>query len=45
MRHHILQPVARRRSRLSFVRRRRATAIDLRAWPPLRRRRRRLLFV
>jgi hypothetical protein len=42
---NVLQPVPRRRSRLSFTRRRRSTMIDLRAWPPVRRRRRRLSFV
>jgi hypothetical protein len=42
---NVLQPVPGRRSRLSFTRRRRSTMIDLRAWPPVRRRRRRLSFV
>jgi hypothetical protein len=42
---NVLQPVHRRRSRLSFTRRRRSTMIDLRTWPPVRRRRRRLLVV
>lgn len=36
----VLQPVPRRRSKLSFVRHRRATAIDLRPWAAMRERRR-----
>jgi hypothetical protein len=42
---NVLQPVHRRRSRLTFTRRRRSTMIDLRTWPPVRRRRRRLLII
>jgi hypothetical protein len=40
----LLQPVARRRARLLFMRKRRGTTIDLRGWHPRTARRRRRFF-